>query len=259
MAYNEALAEKVRRALAGTEGLTEKKMFGGIAFLVDGAMRIGVDNDDLIVRCAKDQTERLLEKKGVREFDLSGGRPMKGWLLVGPEATRTAAGFEAWIELTRDHAHQPGRVARKSSHIARKRAERQPGETLTSSPRAATIEALLAPCPPRVRRLAEAARQRILAVVPDAVEKLRAGWGLIGYSAPGYFAFVLPMSDHVRIGFEWGVMLPDRAGLLQGTGAQVRYVVITRQQDLRAPALALLIREAAALRPPARATRLRRR
>lgn len=89
MAYNEALAERVRRALAGMEGLTEKKMFGGIAFLVDGKMCMGVDKDDLIVRCGKDDTEKLLARKGVREFDLSGGRPMNGWLLVGPEATRT--------------------------------------------------------------------------------------------------------------------------------------------------------------------------
>jgi hypothetical protein len=95
--YNEALAEKVRRALAGTEGLTEKKMFGGIAFLANGAMCVGVDRDDLIVRCEKDDTDKLLARKGVREFDLSGGRPMKGWLLVGPEATGTAAGFRTWI------------------------------------------------------------------------------------------------------------------------------------------------------------------
>lgn len=114
MPYNETLAEKVRRALAGTKGLTEKKMFGGIAFLVDGAMYIGVDKDDLIVRCAKDETDALLAKRGVREFDLSGGRPMKGWLLVGPEATRTAAGFKEWVGFARDRALPPQKTAKKS-------------------------------------------------------------------------------------------------------------------------------------------------
>jgi TfoX/Sxy family transcriptional regulator of competence genes len=113
--YNEALAEKVRRALAGTKGLVEKKMFGGIAFLVDGAMCIGVDKDDLIVRCAKDETDVLLAKKGVREFDLSGGRPMKGWLLVGPEATATAAGFNSWIDFARRHALKSPKTAKKSA------------------------------------------------------------------------------------------------------------------------------------------------
>ena len=98
MPYDEALAAKVRRALAGIPGLTEKKMFGGIAFLVTGAMCVGVDQSDLIVRCEKEQTDQLLAKEGVRIFDLSGGRPMKGWLLVGPEATKTAAGFKWWLD-----------------------------------------------------------------------------------------------------------------------------------------------------------------
>jgi TfoX/Sxy family transcriptional regulator of competence genes len=98
MPYNEALAEKVRQALAGTGGLQEKKMFGGVAFLIDGVMCVGVDKDDLIVRCEKGETDLLLQKKGVRVFDLSGGRAMKGWLLVGPEGTGTAKGFKEWIQ-----------------------------------------------------------------------------------------------------------------------------------------------------------------
>jgi TfoX/Sxy family transcriptional regulator of competence genes len=98
MPYDQALADKVRRALAGTPGLTEKKMFGGIAFLMRGSMCVGVDGTDLIVRCEKDETGQLLTKKGVRIFDLSGGRPMKGWLLVGPEATKTTAAFKSWLD-----------------------------------------------------------------------------------------------------------------------------------------------------------------
>ena len=115
MPYNEALAERVRRALSGTAGLTEKKMFGGIAFLVNGAMCVGVDRDDLIVRCEKDETEKLLAKKGVREFDLSGGRPMKGWLLVGPAATGTAAGFRSWIAFAVAHTAKASRAATPSA------------------------------------------------------------------------------------------------------------------------------------------------
>jgi len=98
MAYDEALANRVRKALAGRPGLTEKRMFGGVAFLMDGAMCVGVDGKDLIVRCQKEETEQLLTKAGVRIFDLSGGRPMKGWLLVGPEATKTSSGFKGWMD-----------------------------------------------------------------------------------------------------------------------------------------------------------------
>jgi hypothetical protein len=73
-------------------------MFGGIAFLLNAAMCVGVDGKDLIVRCQKEETDQLLTKAGVRIFDLSGGRPMKGWLLVGPEATKTPRGFKGWID-----------------------------------------------------------------------------------------------------------------------------------------------------------------
>ena len=89
-------------------------------------------------------------------------------------------------------------------------------------PRASSIGELLSICSPRARALAESARERIAAVVPGATEKLRAGWGLIGYNAPAYFAYILPAEDHLKIGFEWGVALPDPAGLLEGDGKQVR-------------------------------------
>jgi len=98
MPYDEALADRVRKALAGTRGLTEKQMFGGIAFLMNGAMRVGVHGTDLIVRCQREETDQLLAKTGVRIFDLSGGRPMKGWLLVGPPGTKTVSGFKSWID-----------------------------------------------------------------------------------------------------------------------------------------------------------------
>ena len=116
--------------------------------------------------------------------------------------------------------------------------------------RVASIEDLLARCPPAIRRLAEAARRRILAAVPGATERLRAGWGLIGYDAPAYFAYLAPMKDHVRIGFERGAVLEDPGGLLQGTGTQVRHVEVRSATELRAPALAALLRQAAGPRGP---------
>jgi hypothetical protein len=111
--------------------------------------------------------------------------------------------------------------------------------------RRASVEELLDRCTPEVRRLVQASRRRILAAVPGATERLRAGWGILGYDAPRYFAFVAPMRDHVRIGFERGVLLPDPQGILEGKGSQVRHVVIRRARDLKASALAALLREAA--------------
>ena len=113
-----------------------------------------------------------------------------------------------------------------------------------------SAEQFLATYAAPVRQLALAARERILAVVPEATERVRPGWKLIGYNAPAYFAFIAPQQDHVRIGFEWGVLLSDPAGLLQGSGSQVRYVHLHTRSDLRSRALPELLRTAAALRPP---------
>jgi hypothetical protein len=111
-------------------------------------------------------------------------------------------------------------------------------------------EQFLAAFPVPVRRLAHAARERILTVVPDATERVRPGWKLIGYNAPAYFAFIVPQQERLRIGFEWGALLSDPQGLLEGTGSQVRYVTIRAASELRSRALAELLRSAAALRPP---------
>ncbi len=108
----------------------------------------------------------------------------------------------------------------------------------------ASIDELLAPYGPKVVTLANAARRRITTLVPHAVERLRPGWGLIGYQAPKYFAFIVPLKDGVRIGFEWGVRLDDPAGLLEGDGSQVRFVTITNAGQLRHRPLAQLIKSA---------------
>ena len=98
MAFNEKLAEKIRSSLEGVRNVQEKKMFGGIAFMVNDKMCVGVDKDDLMLRCEPDMTDELLKKKGVRMFDLTG-KPMKGWLLIGPEGTNSKKDLDHWIKL----------------------------------------------------------------------------------------------------------------------------------------------------------------
>ena len=97
MAYNEKTADRIRKALAGIKKLTEKKMFGGIAFMVNDKMCMGVDNDDIIIRCEPERTDELLALKGARPFDLTG-RPMKGWLLVSEEGTKAKTDFDFWVQ-----------------------------------------------------------------------------------------------------------------------------------------------------------------
>ena len=90
MAYSESLAGRIRRALARRRGVVERKMFGGIGFLLHGNMLVGVWQTSLIVRVGPNQYQRALQQPHVREFDITG-RPMKGWVLVeftiGPSGT----------------------------------------------------------------------------------------------------------------------------------------------------------------------------
>ncbi len=97
MAFDEGLANRVRAKLGKQHGLVEKKMFGGVAFLVNGNMSVGVHGNELIVRIAPEETDQALKQKGVRLFDVTG-RPMKGWVLVGAAGTHDAASLAKWIE-----------------------------------------------------------------------------------------------------------------------------------------------------------------
>jgi TfoX/Sxy family transcriptional regulator of competence genes len=84
MAFSEALAERIRHALARRKNVEEKKMFGGVGFLLNGNMVVGVWKDSLIVRLGPDEGDLAFLEPHVREFDITG-RPMKGWVLVEPE------------------------------------------------------------------------------------------------------------------------------------------------------------------------------
>jgi len=81
MAYDEALAERIRERLDDSAGVTEKKMFGGIAFLTHGNMTVGVMRDDLIVRVGPGGMDAALARPGAHEFTMAG-RTSKGWVVV---------------------------------------------------------------------------------------------------------------------------------------------------------------------------------
>jgi TfoX/Sxy family transcriptional regulator of competence genes len=96
MAYDEKLAERVRRVLAGHDGLSERKMFGGTAFMLRGHMCCGVMGDDLVVRVGADQHEAALSEPHARHMDFTG-RPMRGMVYVGPGGYETDEALLEWI------------------------------------------------------------------------------------------------------------------------------------------------------------------
>jgi TfoX N-terminal domain len=98
MAFDEQLAQRVRERLDARSDIDERRMFGGLAFLLAGNLCCGVHGEDLIVRLEPDEAAQLLETESdVRPFDITG-RPMRGWLFVGPRATAEEDELAGWIE-----------------------------------------------------------------------------------------------------------------------------------------------------------------
>jgi TfoX/Sxy family transcriptional regulator of competence genes len=97
MAYSEQLAQRVRDALAGNRAITEKKMFGGIAFLRHGLMFVGVSDSSLMARVGKPNHADSLSRKHVRPMDFTG-KPMQGYVFIDAAAVKTEAQLRFWLE-----------------------------------------------------------------------------------------------------------------------------------------------------------------
>ena len=96
MAYDEAVAGRIREALAGAPAVVEKRMFGGIAFMVRGNMCCGVIGDRLMLRVGPKGYETALSRPHARAMDFTG-RPMKGMVYVEPEGFASPGDLKAWI------------------------------------------------------------------------------------------------------------------------------------------------------------------
>ena len=96
MAYDLKLAERIRSQLEGVP-VVEKKMFGGVGFLLNGNLACGVNKDNLIVRIDPEKQDALFKKAHVKPFDLTG-KPMKGWLLVEAEGCKTDKQLSVWVK-----------------------------------------------------------------------------------------------------------------------------------------------------------------
>ena len=97
MAYDEDLAERIRRSMSRRRGIAEKKMFGGIGFLLGGNLCVGVWKDSLIARIGPEQYEDALRQPFVGEFDITG-RAMKGWVLIAPNGIEDDDQLAEWIQ-----------------------------------------------------------------------------------------------------------------------------------------------------------------
>ncbi len=97
MPYNEKLAERIRAALADRTDVSERKMFGGLTFMLRGNMCCGVDKENLMVRVGPDAYDEALAQPGARLMDFTG-RPLKGMVYVGPEGYESDDGLHGWVQ-----------------------------------------------------------------------------------------------------------------------------------------------------------------
>ena len=97
MAYDEELAARVRDLVAPQPGVVERRMFGGLAFLVDGNLACSVTRGGLMVRVGPDGAAAASAEPGVRPLDM-GGRPMKGWVLVDPDRLEGDDVLGGWVQ-----------------------------------------------------------------------------------------------------------------------------------------------------------------
>jgi len=126
MAFDEALAERVRDALEKQHGISERKMFGGVCFMLGGRMCLGIAGEDLMVRVGKERYEATLSEPNVRPMDFTG-RPLKGMVYVAPAGVKSTAALQKWV----DRAVQilqsegaPGPTTRERTLPARRKAKR---------------------------------------------------------------------------------------------------------------------------------------
>jgi len=101
MAYNEKLAVRIKKALDGVKNMNEKAMMGGLTFMVNDKMCIGIIKDEMMCRIDPQLQETALKKTGSRIMDFTG-RPMKGYVMVNEKGMKTKKQFEYWITLCLD-------------------------------------------------------------------------------------------------------------------------------------------------------------
>ena len=105
MAYDEDLADRIRELVGGESGVSEQRMFGGLAFLIDGNMAIAASGQGgVLVRVDPADSERLVASTSAEMAVMGGGRTMRGWLRVAPEHVRTKRQLTPWVRRGVDYS-----------------------------------------------------------------------------------------------------------------------------------------------------------
>lgn len=123
MAYSEKLAERIRKRLVDVPNVEEKAMMGGLAFMLNGKMCVGVSDAALMCRINPELYESALHKKGCRPMDFTG-RPMRGWVFIDEDGMQNSKDFDYWINLALEF-NKLAKPYKKKSRVSAKRAAKK--------------------------------------------------------------------------------------------------------------------------------------
>jgi len=277
MPFSDSLAARTRDALAREPGITEKKMFGGLCFLLHGKLLVDVFKDSLIVRLGPEQAPVALKKPHVEAFDITG-RPMKGWVLVGPEGIDRDADLKEWVRQAIDFVAtlsempslhptkaptMPARKTDKTSDPAgRKPAKRtEEGEAATTLPEAMTgrassakaavgdkpVFAYIAGLPQPQRGIAEFVDAVAAKTLPGLQRSVK--WGMSYYGVGDGWCFCCGgFAGHVKLMFVNGAALkPVPPVTPVGMGKSTRGVELESVEDIDERQIAAWMEQVAAV------------
>ncbi len=195
MAFDEALADRIRKVIGGRAEVTEKKMFGGIAFMWLGKMLVGVMKDELMVRLGPDGGAAALRERHVRTFDFTG-KPLKGFVMVAAEVVWDVEVVRRWVDRALVFV---GPLASEEGQAMVERKGKQ-GEGEGS----AEVDAYIARWPEPTKKALTKLRGMIRKALPEAVEGISYGLPtytlgkhVIGFGGAAKHCAIYPMSGSV--------------------------------------------------------------
>jgi hypothetical protein len=188
----------------------------------------GILHDGRVYLKTNERTREVFVERGSEPFRATRNLVLKTYYELPADVLDDDAEFLAW--------------ARRAVEVAEAAPAKAKGATKVAPSQ------ILAGHAPAIRDLAEQVRKIVREAAPDATEAGYAGWRLIGYRSPHYFCFIAPQPDHVRLGFEHGVRLTDRDGILEPMGKQVRFVRLLPGRTIPRAGIDRLIEQA--LRTP---------
>jgi TfoX/Sxy family transcriptional regulator of competence genes len=275
MPFSESLAARTRDALAREPGITEKKMFGGLSFLLHGKLLVGVFKDSLIARVGPGQAKTALKKPHVGVFDITG-RPMKGWVVVEPEGVDRDADLKTWIRqaiefvsaldrevLATPHgvSTMPARKTDKTSEPAARKPARRSEAPATPLPEAMTgragpakaavgdkpVFAYIAGLPQPQRGIAEHVDALAAMTLPGLRRSVK--WGMSYYGVGDGWCFCCGgFAGHVKLMFINGAALdPVPPVTPVGMGKSTRGVELESVDDLDERQIAAWMKQVAAV------------